>query len=186
MNKFKKVWNDYFEGGVAMWSYFGYNYHSYLITKYILPKINIPAVGNIIQLGTGLGTTVEMLCFLFGEDRVVGYDLFNPLLHPNIKFLDTETTVPLDKNIAYLEIDVGSVGIDMGHRKKLLDWAIENIRIDGYILTNKILVDEIKDNLIREYSIIDLNSFDIPELWKNVHETRLNTKVLLKLGVKNG
>ena len=181
-DKYKKVWEDYFEGKISIWSEFGYNYHSYLITKYILPKIHIPKEGKIIQLGTALGTTIEMLCFLYGEDRVIGYDLFNPLCHPNIKFLDTEINIPTNKNIAYLEIDIGSVGIDRTHRDNLLKWALYNVVPNGYILTNKVLVDELKNTSFGGlFDVINLNSFDIPELWKNVHNSRLNTKVLLQI-----
>ena len=37
--KYKKLWKDYFEGGVAMWSEYGYNYHSYLIAKNIISNL---------------------------------------------------------------------------------------------------------------------------------------------------
>lgn len=179
--KYKKVWDDYFDGGIAMWSYFGYNYHSYLIIKHILSKLDVPDSGKIIQLGTGLGVAVEMLCHLYGETRVVGYDIFNPLSHPNIKFLDTNVSVPSDKDIAFLEIDVSSMSDAAGSRRKLLSWAMRNVKKGGYILTNRKLAVELKQIQNYNFDIIDLYSFDIPELWKNVHESRLNTKVLLKV-----
>ena len=60
--RYKKQWNAYFEGGIAMWSYFGYQYHSYLIVKHILSTLPVPSFGKIVQMGTGLGITVELLC----------------------------------------------------------------------------------------------------------------------------
>lgn len=180
--KYKKIWNDYFEGGIAMWSYFGYNYHSYMIIKHILSKLDVPETGKIIQLGTGIGVAVEMLCHLYGYDRVVGYDVFNPLSHPNIKFLDTDENPPSDKDIAFLEIDVSSMSDAASSRRRLLNWAMENVKKGGYILTNRKLAIELKQTRIYNFDIIDLHSFDVPELWKNVHESRLNTKVILRMG----
>ena len=181
MNRFKEQWNNYFEGKISIWSYFGYQYHSNLIVKHVVPKLNIPPEGKIIQLGTGLGIAVETLCNLFGSDRVVGYDLFNPLRHPNIQFLDTEVQIPPRNKIAFIEIDIGSMSHASENRKKLLNWALENTIIGGCILTNKKLADELKKDGVDNFEIIALNSFDIPELWSNVHESRLNTKVILRI-----
>ena len=49
-----------------------------------------------------------------------------------------------------------------------------------YILTNKKLALELRQDTKYNFDIINLNEFDIPELWKNVHQSRLNTKVILK------
>ena len=182
MNRFNEAWNSYFEGGIAVWSYFGYQYHSYLIVKHILPLMDVPKEGKVVQIGTALGTTVEYLCYLFGEDRVIGYDLFNPLNHPNIHFLDTMNEVPSEMKMAYLEIDVGSMSDKRENRKQLLSWSMNNMVEGGLILTNKKLALELTKKW--DFDIIELNSFDIPVLWKNVHESRLNTKVLIRMGSK--
>ncbi|MAG26986.1 hypothetical protein CMI47_15720 [Candidatus Pacearchaeota archaeon] len=179
--KYKKQWEDYFEGGIAMWSHYGYQYHSNLITKHILPLLDIPSEGHIVQIGTGLGIATETLCTLFGSRRVVGYDLFNPLHHPNIYFLDTHTTIPPLTDLAYLEIDIGSMSDARSNRKLLLEWALTQMKIGGYILTNRKLAIELQAQGIQNFKIIDLSQFDIPELWTNVYETRLNTKVILKV-----
>lgn len=163
-----------------MWSHYGYKYHSSLITKHILPLLDIPAEGKIVQIGTGLGLAVETLCNIYGSSRVVGYDLFNPLHHPNIQFLDTTTTIPSVDNLAYLEIDVGSMSDARLNRKKLLSWALDSVMVGGYILTNKKLVVELQEAGVTNFQVIDLSQFDVPELWENVYETRLNTKVILK------
>lgn len=183
--RYKEQWNNYFEGNIAMWSYFGYQYHSYKITKHIVSKLPIPESGKLVQLGCGLGTVVEFLCNTYGDDRVVGYDLFNPLSHPNIKFLDMENSVPCADKIAYLEIDVGSMSHFSDQRKKLLEWSLENVVNGGYILTNKKLVLELKENKRYNFEVTNLNEFDVPELWENVHQTRLNTKVILKIKSNN-
>jgi hypothetical protein len=180
-NRYKAVWDDYFEGGLSIWSYFGYRYHSYLIVKHILSSLALPKTGKIIQMGCGIGITVELLCCLYGEDRVIGYDLFNPLSHPNIKFLDTTQNVPTDTDIAFLEIDIMSMSDAIDKRRELLRWAMNNVKQGGYILTNRKLALELKKFDIGHFEIIDLFSFDIPELWKNVHESRINTKVILKI-----
>jgi hypothetical protein len=179
--RFKKQWEDYFEGGISVWSQFGYEYHSNLIVKHILPIIGIPKTGKIVQVGTGLGIATETLCHIFGYDRVIGYDLFNPLQHPNISFLDTYKSVPPETDIAYLEIDIGSMSDARANRKLLLEWALTQVKEGGYILTNRKLALELEENSIKNFDIIGLNQFDIPELWSNVHKTRLNTKVLLKV-----
>lgn len=183
--RYKEQWNNYFEGDIEMWSYFGYQYHSYKITKHIVSKLPIPESGKLVQLGCGLGIVVEFLCNTYGDDRVTGYDLFNPLSHPNIKFLDMEKSVPHADKIAYLEIDVGSMSHFSDQRKKLLEWSFENVVNGGYILTNKKLVLELKENKRYNFEVINLNEFDIPELWENVHQTRLNTKVILKIRSNN-
>jgi len=192
--KYKEQWQNYFEGGIEMWSYFGYQYHSYTITKHIVSKLSIPKHGKLIQLGTGLGVVVEYLCNKYGYDRVIGYDLFNPLGHPNIEFLDMETDIPDENKIAYLEIDVGSMSHFSEQRKKILEWSFSNMVSGGYVLTNKKLALELQEEPAsswnfelgqHRFDIINLNEFDVPELWENVHQSRLNTKVLLKIGDRN-
>ncbi len=181
-NRYKKVWNDYFDGGLTMWSYFGYKYHSYLITKHIVSNLPIPKKGKLVQLGTGLGTTIELLCHKFGEDRVVGYDIFNPLGHDNIKCLDTTIETPPLDDIAYLEIDICSMSDARNHRRDLLTWALETIVKGGYILTNKSLVKELEQEKNWSFEKIELSDFDVPELWfDNPHENRINTKIILKI-----
>lgn len=171
--KYKKLWKDYFEGGAGIWSEYGYNYHSYLIAKNIISNLKFNN-GMFVQFGTGLGLTIEHLCNVFGYDRVVGYDLFNPLSHPNIKSLDVYESLPKDMDLCYTDIDIGNVRLDYDIRSKLFDWAYKNTK-QGYILINKSITLDY-DNL----DIIELNSFDNKEVWKSPHNSRLYTKVLVK------
>ena len=165
--KYKEQWNNYFDGGVVMWSYFGYQYHSYKITKHIVTKLPVPESGKLIQLGSGLGVVVEFLCNNYGEDRVIGYDLFNPLGHPNIKFLDMEKSTPPRDKIAYLEIDVGSMGHFSNQRKKLLEWSFNNIVNGGYVLTNKKLALELKQN--KKYNSKVIGLVKTVATWRNIY-----------------
>ena len=88
---YNKQWKDWFDGGQSIWSEYGYTYHSYQIAKYLVKNLDIPKKGDIIQLGTGIGITIEELCNIFGKKRVYGYDIFNPLQHPNIHSMDLST-----------------------------------------------------------------------------------------------
>ena len=58
---------------------------------------------------------------------------------------------------------------------KLLDKHSINTKTEYYISYLRFHISDIK------FQILDLYGFDIPELWENVHETRLHTKVLLKV-----
>ena len=173
-NKNKKIWKDWFEGGKSIWSEYGYNYHSYLIAKNIISSLNF-GEGKFVQFGTGLGLTIEYLCNQFGYDRVIGYDMFNPLNHPNIHSLDVYTDFPQDMNLCYTDIDIGDVRGDYDIRIKLFDWALKNTK-NGYILINKSIASQY-NNL----NIIELSSFNNIELWKSPHQSRLFTKVLIEI-----
>ena len=72
MSDYNKIWKDWFEGGNSIWSEYGYNYHSYLITKHIIQNLNIPKEGHILQFVTGLGITIELLYSIYGVSRVMG------------------------------------------------------------------------------------------------------------------
>ena len=50
--------------GVNIWIY---NYHSYKISSELLPTLDIPKEGDIIQFGCGVGVTIEKLCELYGS-----------------------------------------------------------------------------------------------------------------------
>ena len=70
---------------------YGYNNHSYKISSELLPTLDIPKEGDIIQFGCGVGVTIEKLCELYGSKRVYGYDIFNPLNHPRIFSFDGDS-----------------------------------------------------------------------------------------------
>ena len=78
--RYKKQWEEWFDGGNTIWSDYGYNYHSYKISSDLLPTLDIPTEGDIIQFGCGVGVTIEKLCELYGSKRVYGYDIFDALV----------------------------------------------------------------------------------------------------------
>ena len=97
---YNKQWKDWFDGGNTIWSEYGYDYHSYKIASELLPTLDIPKDGDIIQFGCGVGVSIEKLCELYGRDRVYGYDIFNPLNHPRIFSFDVYKEEPPKTSIA--------------------------------------------------------------------------------------
>ena len=181
--KYKKQWKEWFDGGNTIWSEYGYDYHSYKISSQLLPTLDIPKDGDIIQFGCGVGVTIEKLCELYKSNRVYGYDLFNPLNHPRIFSFDVYKEKPHQRNIAYCDIDIGSVSTDKNIRYDLFDYAWDYLVEGGYILINNSIVEEFKKLhpiAIQNAEIKKLNKFDNKELWKNPHQNRLNTKTLVK------
>ena len=181
--KYSKQWKDWFDGGHTIWSEYGYNYHSYKIVSELLPTLDIPKDGDIIQFGCGVGVSIEKLCELYGRDRVYGYDIFNPLNHPRIFSFDVYKEEPPKTSIAYCDIDVGSVARDKNIRFDLFSYAWDYTITGGYILVNNSVLDEFKKKhplSIQNSEIKKLNEFDNSELWKNPHQNRLNTKSLVK------
>mgnify|MGYP001491927174 CR=1 FL=1 len=179
---YNNEWKDWFDGGKSIWSEYGYSYHSYLIARYLIKNLDIPK-GDILQLGTGIGITIEELCNIFGKKRVFGYDIFNPLQHPNIHILDLTTNLPKNGQLAYTDIEVGSVDSHQDIRYKLFDWAWDYTVKGGYILVNNIIAERYKKAhplSIQNSEWYPLNKYDIPQLWDNVHKNRLNTKTLIK------
>ena len=177
--RYKKQWEEWFDGGNTIWSDYGYNYHSYKISSELLPTLDIPKDGDIIQFGCGVGVTIEKLCDLYGSERVYGYDIFNPLNHTRIFSFDVYEQIPHKRKIAYCDIDVGSVATDKKVRYDLFEYSWNNLVEGGYILINNSIVEEFKE-LYQTAKIKKLNEFDNEELWKNPHQNKLNTKTLVK------
>ena len=99
---YKKQWKEWFDGGNTIWSEYGYNYHSYKIASNLLPTLDIPKGGDILQFGCGVGVTIEKLCELYGDKRVYGYDIFNPLNHSRIFSFDVYKEKLPKRNISCL------------------------------------------------------------------------------------
>ena len=180
---YNEQWKDWFEGGKSMWSEYGYTYHPYLIAKHLIKNLDIPKKGDIVQLGTGIGITIEELCNQFGKKRVYGYDLFNPLQHPNIHTFDLSTDIPNNKGLAYTDIEVGSVKTHRDIRFELFSWAWDYTVAGGYILINNSVAEDFKKKhplAIQNSEWYPLNKYNIVQLWDNVHKNRLNTKTLIK------
>ena len=180
--KYKLIWDTFFQGGDTMWNAYGYDYHSYKIVDNIVYALDIPD-GDIIQFGCGLGVTVEKLCSLFGKQRVYGYDILNPLNHPNIYQYDSELDdIPEHSLIAYCDIDIGSLTIHKELREELFSYAWDNLAVGGYILVNNSIVDKFRSNhsiASDNMTVTRLDHFDVKELYKDPIDSRVFTKSLV-------
>jgi hypothetical protein len=148
----------------------GYNYKSLIYFESIIKKLKIPKVGKIVQLGSNFCVTLERMCMFFGYDRVVGYDLQNPLNHPNV-IIKNCFKLGKDKRkdyfkIAYCDIDLSSLHISPKLRIHAVKWASNLIVKNGYILTNNSFAFkkhsdfDVEDYLTKKnFSIIQLDSF---------------------------
>ncbi len=165
------------------WTHYGYGYCSYLVSKYVMPKLEIPAKGNIVQIGCGLGLAIENLCSLYGSERVIGYDWLNPLGHPNIEIIDCHD-LSAEYDIAFCEIDVASAASHPELRLQCLNWAVRNIVTGGKILFNnnfaskhyKMDIEQHMEGL--GFKVEQLRDYEHPELMKDIMKSRINTKMI--------
>tara|TARA_Y100000593_G_C4195918_1_gene279326 strand:+ start:260 stop:817 length:558 start_codon:yes stop_codon:yes gene_type:complete len=165
------------------WTHYGYEYCSFLVSKYVLPRLNIPPNGYIVQVGCGLGLAIENLCSIYGPERVIGYDWLNPLGHPNIQIVDCNN---LNKKIdlAFCEIDVAAAATHPELRLQCLEWAINNVVKGGKILFNNNFsskyyhVDIEKYMMKRGFEVEQLKKYECPELMKDIMKSRINTKMI--------
>ena len=104
-------------------------------------------------------------------------------IDPRIFSFDVYKEEPPKTNIAYCDIDIGSVATDKNIRLDLFSYAWDYTITGGYILINNSVLDEFKKKhplSIQNSEIKKLNEFNNSELWKNPHQNRLNTKTLIK------
>ena len=150
--------------------YCGYDYKSLIYFENIIKKLEIPKVGKIVQLGSNFCVTLERICNFYGHKRCVGYDLINPLNHPNVIIKDF-SKLSRDKKkdyfkMAYCDIDLSSLHINPKLRISSIKWAASLIVKGGYILTNnswafkKHSNFDVEDFMKKEkFQIIQLNKF---------------------------
>ena len=118
----------------------GYDYKSFVYFENIIKKIKIPKNGKIVSLGSNFCVTLDKMCNYFGYNRCIGYDLINPLNHPNVIIKDCSKLGKDKKNdnykIAYCDIDLSSLRLNPKLRFNALKWASQKTVKGGYILTN--------------------------------------------------
>lgn len=174
----KKQTDNLFE-----WQNYGYDYCSYLVAKHVLPNLDIPSEGNVVQIGCALGLALEEMCNIFGKDRVVGYDLINPLNHPNITIMNCENLNKKMK-ISFCEIDVASAATHPELRMHCLKWAMKNILPGGKILFNNNFsskhykMDIEKYMSENGYKVEQLKKYETKEFTKDIMKSRINTKMI--------
>lgn len=151
----------------------GYDYKSLVYFENIIKRLKIPKVGKIVQLGSNFCVTLERMCNYYGYKRCVGYDLENPLNHPNVIIKDC-SKLGKDKKrdfykIAYCDIDLSSLHISPELRVSALKWASQLIVKDGYILTNNSWAFKKHSNFDIENFMVEKN-FRIIQLDKYKNE----------------
>tara|TARA_R110002020_G_scaffold378887_3_gene589931 strand:+ start:1308 stop:1850 length:543 start_codon:yes stop_codon:yes gene_type:complete len=165
------------------WKNYGYDYCSYLVAKHVLPKLNIPNKGSIVQIGCALGLALEKMCDTFGPDRVVGYDIINPLNHPNIKVMNCEN-LSEEMEIAFCEIDVAAAATHPELRLHCLNWSMKNMLPGGKILFNNNFSSKhykmnIEEYMLKNgYEVEQLKKYESVEFTRNIMKSRINTKMI--------
>ncbi len=141
----------------------GYDYKSLVYFENIIKKLKIPKEGKIVQLGTNYCVSFDRMCMYFGYKRCIGYDLVNPLNHPNVIIKDCAELDLNNKNdnykISYCDIDVSNLNTSPELRMSAINWASKLIVKGGYILTNNTWA-------FKKHSKFDVESFLIKRNFK--------------------
>ena len=98
----------------------------------IVPRLTIPKEAKIVQLGTALGISFDVLYKQFG-DRALGIDLWNPLNHPGI--VEKDMYQLEDMPMAFCNVNMGDFSFTPKLRKYSIDYAIRNMVKGGVITT---------------------------------------------------
>ena len=106
------------------------------LSDLVIKKLTIPAQGVVLQMGTAYGCSLEKLCSIYGKQRVIGWDIENPMEHPNVSIVDCYGSLPAI-DLAFVHVDTGSVAIPETRdlRIKSLKWASQNVITGGYLFT---------------------------------------------------
>lgn len=113
------------------------NYYVYKIYKDLVPSLNIPSDGYIVVLGTHKCISFDLLCKIYGEDRCVGYDLFNPSNHSRVIIKDCMSLSDLDNiPIAFCHNDLGNFPKTPGLKLHAQEWAAKNV-VDGGVFLSR-------------------------------------------------
>ena len=91
----------------------------------IVPRLTIPKEAKIVQLGTALGISFDVLYKQFG-DRALGIDLWNPLNHPGI--VEKDMYQLEDMPMAFCNVNMGDFRFTPKLRKYSIDYAIRMVK----------------------------------------------------------
>lgn len=111
---------------------FGWNTKGCYYFHYLWDYIDIPEQGDIIQIGSALGCSLEILHQKWG-DRVWGIDPWNPLKHPRI--IESKIEYTPDRPCAFIHCDLGDFRETPDLRKFGLRWSLKNLVQGGICLT---------------------------------------------------
>ena len=156
---------------------FGSNYYVNAFYKDIVFNLDIPKEGYIVVAGTARGVSFDLLCEKYGRDRCIGFDLFNPSNHSNIRIkncyeLGEKDNIP----IAFAHNDIGSMVHTPDLKIHTHKWFINNAVPGGIILGNNNLnrakfkfEDIMSENNFTNYQFVDLPN----NLTKNLPYSRI-------------
>jgi len=113
------------------------NYYAYKIYDNIISKLKIPDDGYIVVLGTNNCVSFNLLCDIYGKDRCVGFDLYNPsendrVITKDCRLLSDSDDMP----IAFCHNDMGSYPKTPNLKIHAQRWASKNV-IDGGIFLGR-------------------------------------------------
>jgi hypothetical protein len=116
---------------------FGSKYYVNEFYSRIVSKLDIPKSGFIVVAGTNRAVSFEILCDIFGKDRCIGFDLYNPNGHERVvikdcMLLSKEDDIP----IAFAHNDVGSLSHTPDVKIHAHKWLTKNIVPGGYVMGN--------------------------------------------------
>ena len=116
---------------------YGQDYYVYKIYQNLVLKIkNIPPEGYIVVLGSNKCVSFNLLCEHFGEERCIGYDIYNPVGHPRVKVMDcSKLSTKDDIPISFVHNDVGSFPLTPKLKLHAQRWALRNLIEDGFFLS---------------------------------------------------
>lgn len=156
---------------------FGKEYYVNKFYEDIIPTLDIPSNGYIVVMGTARAVSFDILCKKFGYDRCIGYDLYNPSNHPNIKIKDCNNLNHVDNiPIAFAHNDIGSIPHTPELKIHTQKWLIDNIIEGGYLLGNNNL-NRAKfkfEELMKQNNFVNTQFSDIPtNITKNLPYERI-------------
>lgn len=140
---------------------YGIDYCHNKIIKQIIFNLQLPK-GKIIMLGSHRCVGLDILCHKYGNDRVIGFDLYNPTNHPCVK---TGNIINLTEQInsALIINDLGSFKLTPKSKIYAQEWASKNTVKGGYVLcttnnnsANYDIEGHMKD---QGFELIRLNNF---------------------------
>jgi len=136
-NDFYESFKYWFESPELHTDVNNYNksYYAYKIYDNIISKLSIPKDGYIVVLGTNNCISFNLLCDIYGKERCVGFDLYNPskndrVITKDCRLLSDEDNIP----IAFCHNDVGNYPKTPDLKIHAQKWASENVISGGVFL----------------------------------------------------
>jgi hypothetical protein len=116
---------------------FGSKYYVNDFYREIVSNLDIPKDGFIVVAGTHKAVSFNILCDMFGSDRCIGFDLYNPSEHNRVFTKDCLSLSEKDNiPIAFAHNDVGSLSHTPDVKIHAHKWLTGNIVPGGYLMGN--------------------------------------------------